>query len=691
MTKLKALRRHLASLRRRRRFVRRTTAGSAVLTAILWILGALFALDVAFELDVAQRVLLLAVGAGGALWAFSRFATPFLGVRETETQLALQVEQQHQIQSDLVASLQFESAEAPAWGSVQLENAVIDHTALIGRTLNVFQGLSRGQMKHRLMWLLLTAALAGAVIVRFPDHAYTFGHRLLLGSRHYPSHTRIEQIAINERLVLEPALYQSAPKDATCPEHQPVEFVIQCSGQLPPQGIAKLRSPGGQTRPLELLPLTLRERQTRLENAAAKIRQAAEKKESELDADWARSLAAQLWWDAPDAAKSVTAAGGEAAKLQAAAASVDAVVAAWPGTAEQTALYTARLTRLTDPISYQLYLGDAWTDPAELRMIPLPVVEPEYVVVPPSYVQAEKEAPAPSTRQLSVLEGSTVKVSIECTNGKRLKEAWLTLAGDPEPQRFPLIRTDDAGQRWWLAAEETPFANVRGELRFEIQVTDEDGLHLDPAIRSYVRIKADRPPTGSLYCVHRVILPQAKPVIEYFANDDYGLAQVRLDLQIERGPKDAPDVKEEVAAVSLLDSQQRVLPPQLPLDRRGTDKQTGKPRGYRLDLATLRASQDGQDKLVQLTKGDRLKLSLEVTDYRGSTPGLSYRSEPLVLEVTDQSGFLAEQTEQMQRMEAGLEQTENLELDISSGRTSGARTGTRSLGIPKKPGKGGSP
>ena len=95
MTKLKAIHRHLASLRRRRRFKRRATAWSAVLTSLLWILGAIFAADVLFELDVPQRLLVLALGGLAAIWAFVRFAVPYFGAPETEMQLALQVEKQH--------------------------------------------------------------------------------------------------------------------------------------------------------------------------------------------------------------------------------------------------------------------------------------------------------------------------------------------------------------------------------------------------------------------------------------------------------------------------------------------------------------------------------------------------------------------------------------------------------------------
>ena len=55
---------------------------------------------------------------------------------------------------------------------------------------------------------------------------------------------------------------------------------------------------------------------------------------------------------------------------------------------------------------------------------------------------------------------------------------------------------------------------------------------------------------------------------------------------------------------------------------------------YRLKLAKLPIS-------PPLAKGDRIKLVLEVVDYRGDQPGVSYYSDPLVLEISDESGVLA--------------------------------------------------
>src|SRR6516162_2703830 len=52
---------------------------------------------------------------------------------------------------------------------------------------------------------------------------------------------------------------------------------------------------------------------------------------------------------------------------------------------ESTKTYTAELARLTAPVNYQVFLGDAWTEPAVLDVIPPPVVSLELEYSPPAY------------------------------------------------------------------------------------------------------------------------------------------------------------------------------------------------------------------------------------------------------------------------------------------------------------------
>jgi hypothetical protein len=72
---------------------------------------------------------------------------------------------------------------------------------------------------------------------------------------------------------------------------------------------------------------------------------------------------------------------------------------------------------------------------------------------------------------------------------------------------------------------------------------------------------------------------------------------------------------------------------------------------------------------LQLTKGDRLKLTLEVTDYRGENEqgdaiGIAYQSDPLVLEISDEAGVLAAISEADPRSEERLTEIIKRQLGI---------------------------
>ena len=92
--------------------------------AVLWALAGVFALDWCFQrnIDLLQRLLLLGLAAAGVIWAFVRFALPWLGKREDDTDMALLVQRQAGIDSDLVAALQFESADAAQLGLEAVAN-----------------------------------------------------------------------------------------------------------------------------------------------------------------------------------------------------------------------------------------------------------------------------------------------------------------------------------------------------------------------------------------------------------------------------------------------------------------------------------------------------------------------------------------------------------------------------------------
>jgi hypothetical protein len=638
------------------------TAYSAVISAALWLLLVVFAVDVVFQMDVLQRVLVMALAAAGLVWSFRRYAVPELGVREDEIELALLVEKKHQISSDLVAAIQFEQPQAAAWGSRQMEEKVIESVSDLSRRLDVFEGLAQPKPRRRSAVLLITVAVAAGIVIRFPDYTRAFLQRLCLAAVHYPSDTVIEHLAINHRTVLDRRQHGTEPDDAKFAEGYPLDFWVRCSGILPDSGKAELKSAGDRKRPVELQRMTLDARKERLQLAAKGLREGLAAKDVDLAGVWARDLAILARIDAPDAADAVETAAGDAVKLLQTAGQLDQILASWPGEAEKTAVYAGQLPRLISPLTYQVYVGDGWTDPAGVAMIPLPVVESKLIPVPPSYAKVNNDKPPETAaRQISVLEGSEVKVAIECTNRKKLTSAWLTVLGQASPQRYDLASQDEEGFRWSLTAAASPFYRVTEPLRFEIQVTDEDGLHLETPIRGYVRIKLDRPPVCAAAVVHKVVLPTAKPKIEYRVNDDYGVAKILLHVAVEREQRSGSEPTENEAnmerqSLSLLTDTQPVLSGRLPVDDR-----------YVLDLAALRIERGGQTQPANLVKGDRLKLTLEAVDYRGDLPGESYQSDPLVLEISDEAGVLAAISEADEKSEQRL--TDIIKQQLGIGET----------------------
>lgn len=550
MSKLASLRSRLGDLRLKRQSVRVGAAISAVLVAVAWTLLGIFLIDWLFELNILQRLILIAVGGGGIYWAYLRFAKPFLGVVETELDMALLVERQQKIDSDLVAALQFESADANRWGSQQLETAVIDYVAEFGQGLNIFEGFSREQLTRRAQLLVGTLVILGLSIAWHPAHARAFLNRLMLGSAHYPTRTQLVDVVVNgTSLGADPVRYRDAdgkPRMLKAAYGQPLVIEVLAAGVLPEAGRAELRTVRSGLR-----------------------------------------------------------------------APIDLVKSGEPEDGRQK--YAGQLPRLVDAVEFQIYLGDAWTDPATLLVIQLPTVELETRVTPPPYAKKRVPETQGGSRQISVLEGS--QVDLQLTSDKPLSKAVMKV-GD---KKYPLERdaaakktskTGKALDTWKLPAEH-PLRRVREEVPYEIDIYDaetaglvgEEKAEPDLSITGSVRIEVDRPPRVVGEITTRSILPEAHPKLFYGATDDYGLAKILLRRTLTRqGTLEAEE-----------------LPPvELALDKSQADAYQG---SAVLDF-----------KQLKLGKGDQLRITLEAIDDRGEFEGKSSLSDPLVFQVTDKQG-----------------------------------------------------
>ena len=160
----------------------------------------------------------------------------------------LMVERQQQIDSDLVAALQFESPEASKWGSSQLEGAVISYVAEFSRGCNLLEGFSAEQFVRRGVALIVTLLLVIGAVLWQPRYAATFLNRLAMGSQHYPTRTTIEELKVNGTMVANDG------QSIRSGYGQPVEFAVRTAGEIPTdvRKIELTSVSSGVSRPIEL-------------------------------------------------------------------------------------------------------------------------------------------------------------------------------------------------------------------------------------------------------------------------------------------------------------------------------------------------------------------------------------------------------------------------------------------------------
>lgn len=561
MTNLSRLRSQLTGLRRRRARTRWTIGNSALATAVLVVLGMLMFLDWLLVMNAIQRAVTMVLGIGVVAWVFRRYSLPWLGRRESEIAIAMVLERQEAIDSDLVAALQFESPAAPLWGSGELEQAVIQRAADLGGRVNLRQAVPRRELRRRLALVLTAAAIWAALVMFIPQHVGVFFNRLLFGSHHYPSLTTIAEINVNGCHV-EPAWPWLSP--IKVPTGGRVQFSVSCTGSRPRRGEVRLTGRSATSQALvELSPTE-----------------------------------------------------------------------STPGE------YRGELPSLQESVSYQVFVGDAWTDPAALDIVPLPVADVTMEVKPPDYAAGQMASGllAPGLRQVSVIEGT--RVIVRLTSQKRLHKAWLTLAG--HKHAFARENANAAGtpDAWILDPADTPLAAVVEPLQYTIQVSDIDGLSLEQPVQGMIHIQPDQRPRVAAGIVTTYVLPNAVPTVHWHAVDDFGLTRVSIVRQITHPDGQAEESEIEIYA-----------------------KDAGQPlrkdveADYELKLEPLKLKED-----------DAVRLTLRAIDYRGSREGQPGQSEPLTLHVTDLQGVLEMVTEPDRKSAEQLKAMVDRQLGIGGGK-----------------------
>jgi len=538
MTKLATLNRKLEGLRSRRQTARTLTAAAAVVLGLVWFLLGIFFIDWLFQMTIGQRVVTILLSAAGMVWVYLRYAIPFLGRSESLTEVALLVERHFDIDSDLVAALQFDLPRSETWGSRELQTAVIDYVDEFSRGWELKLGVPRKQMQSRLIAAGVNVLFLAVVMLLSPSVTAAFLNRLALGSAHYPTDTIIQTVLVNgEPVDVSPSFANRIVVKAAF--GKPVEFKLICSGELPSDAeIGTNLIDSGETGAIRL-----------------------KRNEQEQDT------------------------------------------------------YQGKLPELLGTIEFSITAGDAWTEPVQIEVIPLPIVELKLKPTMPEYVVAagfQQRKADPSSWQISVFEGSRVDLEIVCHN-KSLSEAVLIV----ENKKYPLKRADESGQRWLLPVDDTPLAAVNKPLSFDLAVLDEDNLAPETLIRGKIRLEPDRTPRiqADVALSREVfVLPSASPRIRYLVDDDFGISDVIMHVHVN--PQSAKGRKDKF---SVWNKKEPKLAKALP------EKNV-----FQFDLREF-----------SLSKGDVVQITLEAFDFRGNIPGHSTTSEPITLVVTDRAGAVA--------------------------------------------------
>ena len=237
-TSLSHLLAQIESIRRGRARRRLLGVASRLLVAFLVAACILFALDWTLSLDVFQRALVIAVLIGVVGW-WTRRALRALGRPETSREIALRIEREERLDSDLVAAMQFAEEKDPMGESVSLRAAVVEGVASLGVDHDFRLDPPRDRLRT---WaVLLSFLLIGvAVAIGLSPHTFRcFCHRALLGADLWPTATRIVEVRIDGR----PRTYDDsgrAHESLLVAEGQPVEVLVRHAGEQPDSAILEL-------------------------------------------------------------------------------------------------------------------------------------------------------------------------------------------------------------------------------------------------------------------------------------------------------------------------------------------------------------------------------------------------------------------------------------------------------------------
>ncbi|MBI1347749.1 hypothetical protein GC163_15850 [bacterium] len=239
MNRLHGLRSRLQQLRLWRTAVRWGNAAAVLITVVVAFLAAAFLMDWSLHLAWWLRAIVL-IGFGATVSAvIHRWLWPWLSVRESLAEVALVVERAHDIDSDLVAALEFDEDRSLAWGSPRLSAAVVNYVAEFSESLDVYRDFDWQHLPKRAGLAFGSLLLTFGTGVLCPAETHAFWQRFWLGSARYPTRTEMAELTINGQQI---PVHHTGTYRLAIPQGQPLELTLKLAGELPDNVMADVRS-----------------------------------------------------------------------------------------------------------------------------------------------------------------------------------------------------------------------------------------------------------------------------------------------------------------------------------------------------------------------------------------------------------------------------------------------------------------
>jgi len=590
----------LSRLRRSRCRTGRLIFATVLVAVIVVSLGLILAIDLSLHLDRFQRLTCLVAMIGATGWIFRRLRRSEQMQQRSLVQVAIDAEKDSRFDRTLVAALQFGGGRM-RWGSLTLQRVVSERA--LGRTDAMQNAISRSRRQTRSVTIVLLSLISGVAVVGLGlgEKGLLFLQRLTLADVAYPSRVNVQQLEINNNIVFRSATAADRRADQmSAPIDSPITFTAWSVGDSAAAGSLCLSTSGGEHRRIELFSFDHSSLRTVLRELKA-IKETNRSPSQQRLVLLAPSLLQR-----------------------------------WPADDDDLIAFVGHLPQITQGMEYQLKIGDARPIAGQVGLLLPPVIDVALSVTPPEYAgQFEQITAQQSQRSTTVLAGSEVGLTVSCNN-KRLQSVRAIIRSGDQEAEYTFVTADQDGRRW-QTSDTQMLAAINSDTHYSLDIVDSDGMRPEQPITGQIRVRADEPPQVLIETIHKTVLPQARPTVQYQISDDFAIAGATLIMQRIRSgePTETQRLPLKLSASDAAKQEVRM---------------TGK---HALDLARW-----------ELIAGDEVRLHLEVEDYRGSaSPGTGI-SSPLTLKVGQADDVWSRVNDQQQDILERLSTIIGHQLDV---------------------------